>query len=90
MRIVGSILSQMKTASSSFTSYLLDFGPARNSSKSLFSLFLPITITHPSLKAVSLLANGGLGFNLVNLLGPIGGVCSPFRWVLLKKEAICQ
>lgn len=89
MRIVGSILSQMKTASSSFTSYLLDFGPARNSGKSLFSLTLPITITWPSFKAVFLLANGGLGFNLGNLLGPIIGVFSSSRSVLLKKEAIC-
>jgi hypothetical protein len=89
MRFVGLILSQRRTVSSSFTSYLLDFGPARNSSKSLFSLFLPITITHPSFKAVFLLANGGFGFNLGSLLGPICGVLSPFRQVLLEKEVIC-
>jgi hypothetical protein len=79
----------MRIVISPFTSYLLDFGPARNSSKSLFSLILPITIMRASFNAVFLVSKGVLGFSLGNLLGPIGGVLNSFRWILLKKEAMC-
>jgi len=89
MHFVGSILSQMGTLNSPFTSYLLNYRCACNANKSLLSPILPIAIMPPSNKAVFLVAKGVLGFNLGNFLSSIVGVFSTFRSVLLKKEAIC-
>ena len=89
MRFIGVILSQKRTVSSPFTSYLLNYTYSCNSSKSLLSPILPIAIMPSSNKAVFLVAKGVLGLNLGNFLSPILGVFSSFKWILLKKEVIC-
>jgi hypothetical protein len=89
MHPVGLILSQMKTVSSPFTSYLLNYRYACNASKSLLSPILPIAIMPPFNKAVFLVAKEVLRFNLGNFLSLILDVFSSFKWALPKKEARC-
>ena len=87
MRFLVIILTQMRQAVASFTSFLLNYRPESNSARSHFAPILPFASIQHYLIVVFLAKTGERMLNLVQLFGSIPSIYRLSPLVLLTKEA---
>ena len=89
MRFLAIILTQMRQAVASFTSFLLDLRPKSNSAWSHFAPNLPLASIQRHVIVVFLAKAGELLLNLGQLFGSIPILYRLSPLVLRTKEARC-
>jgi hypothetical protein len=92
MGLLENILAQMRQASASFTSFLLNYRPEFNSARSHFTPILLLASVQRHFIVVSLAKTGQLIINLGSLFGSIPrlyGLISPWFYLARRQNARC-